>query len=114
MSRTIGAMLATNCTCMMLSLHRRSLRRHVLLELREYFLPEQLYVLHDALVREVPVLHAAHHLIDAQVGIALHLLEALLGIANDEHVGIVERLDRDLAFERPLEQRELRVALLLG
>ena len=57
--------------------------RRVLLELREYFLPEQLYVLHDALVREVPVLHAAHHLIDPQVGIALHLLEALLGIAND-------------------------------
>ena len=60
----------------------------------------------------VAELHVADELVDPEVGVVLHLREAALGIADDDHVGVVEALDRDVALDQRLQQRERRFLLL--
>src|SRR5205823_8131682 len=85
--------------------------RRVLLELREHLLAEQLDRAERALARVVAELHVADQLVDAEVGIVLHLVEALLRIADNDHVALVERVDRDVAVHERLQQRKGGVLL---
>ena len=75
-------------------------------------LAEHLDRAHDVLVVQVAQLHVADELVDAEVGVVLHLADAGLDVADDDHVGGVERLDRHLTLDHRLEQRERLVLLL--
>ena len=48
---------------------------------------------------EVAELHVADQLVDAELVVLQHLLEALLGVADDDHVGVVELLRVEVALE---------------
>jgi hypothetical protein len=65
-------------------------------------------------VLEVAELDVADELVDAELLVAQHLLEAALGVADDDHVGVVELAGVEVAVELPLEQREHLVLLGLG
>ena len=70
---------------------------------------------HDRVVLEVTELHVADQLVDAEVGVVQHLLQAVLGIADDDHVGVAELLRVEVAVDLALQQREdLRRAPLRG
>src|SRR5437773_6663604 len=85
-----------------------------LLELRDDLLPEQLERLHDRLVRQVAELDVADQLVDAEVVVLDHLLVALVGVTDDDHVRVAEDLGVELAALLHLEQREDLVLLLLA
>ena len=65
-------------------------------------------------MREVAELHVADELVDAERLVLQHLLEALLGIADHDHVGVVEDLGIEVAVLLHLQEREDLVLLRLG
>ena len=57
-------------------------------------LPSSSMVLSTDSLSVVAELHVTDQLVDTEVGVVLHLGEALFGITDDDHVGLVEVIDR--------------------
>ena len=60
--------------------------------------PSSSMVSHDRLVGEVAELHVADQLVDAELVVLDHLLEALVGVADDDHVGVAELVGVELTL----------------
>ena len=76
--------------------------------------PSSSIVRMTASCEQVAELHVADELVDAELLVVEHLLEALLGVADDDHVGLVELARVEVALELALQQREDLVLLLLA
>ena len=68
-------------------------------------------VLSMTLAGVVSELHVADELVDAEVVVVLHLLEAAFGVTDDDHVAARRSLDRDVALDERLQERERRFLL---
>ena len=93
--------------------HAKRRRTGPLLELRDHVLPEHLDRLHDLVVLELAELDVADDGVAADGLVALEFLEALLGLADDDHVLLVEELGIRLACLDVAQPREDLLDLLL-